>query len=677
MSDNYLRINAPTQGKNPRYFTTYAKQLQDLGYDPITVPYGEKNPGKNVWQSHDYQGAIESTRKKASGIGHRTKAAPAIDVDVRDAGIANQLAVWLDNKGFKSFRYGQRPKFACIARWPDAPQVKRTSAVFDNNDSEDKIEILGDGQQLILLNEHPSGNHYEWTNGIIPVADCPVLTDALVDELFDFYEDLASSSYMRKKDRSSPPSTERKRDVQKPMDDHEIEGILKDIDPDVEYDTWFRVGAAIYHHGGSFELFNDWSAQGEKYPGRQALEKKWSSFPTSGDKASLFSISIEQAFQAIEAVIDIATAKWNEYLAHLDAVYRKTVAQAQLHMDDFQSLIANIKPPRWLIKGVVEEEALCLFYGPSGSYKSFNVLDMGLAIASNRNWQGRKTAHGPVFFFAGEGLAGIQKRVKSWAKFHGEINAMFHRAKEPLRLGEKELVQKWVDIIRARYPNEPPKVIIIDTLHSSMRGLDENSAKDMSTIFEAAKEVIRILRCSVWVVHHTGKKGLDPRGSSSIEQGVDCRYYVSSPTRNHSQMVCYKMKDAEIPEEPLDIIYQDVQLGVDEDGDPFGSLVAMPEATSIVEGFIVGKGFKPDSMTGHAIAVLWDHGAEINSDGWSELTRARAEGTDNAKRQQFHKAKAKLLKKGIITTKKGGNGEVTILVGVTPHVTPQVEGVTE
>jgi hypothetical protein len=61
--------------------------------------------------------------------------------------------------------------------------------------------------------------------------------------------------------------------------------MLNVIDPDCNYEQWYRIGMAIHHEtkGGEsgFTLWNDWSKKGKKYPDLQALQARWNSFGKS------------------------------------------------------------------------------------------------------------------------------------------------------------------------------------------------------------------------------------------------------------------------------------------------------------------------------------------------------------------------------------------------------------
>ena len=60
-----------------------------------------------------------------------------------------------------------------------------------------------------------------------------------------------------------------------------IMAMLDSIDPDVEYNTWFKILTALHHYSDGaewgFQLANRWSSRGGKYEGDQELWYKWAS----------------------------------------------------------------------------------------------------------------------------------------------------------------------------------------------------------------------------------------------------------------------------------------------------------------------------------------------------------------------------------------------------------------
>jgi len=61
-----------------------------------------------------------------------------------------------------------------------------------------------------------------------------------------------------------------------------LSAVLQALDPDLGYDEWLRVGAALFHVTGAsdegFALFDRWSSAGCKYRGPRETAAKWRSF---------------------------------------------------------------------------------------------------------------------------------------------------------------------------------------------------------------------------------------------------------------------------------------------------------------------------------------------------------------------------------------------------------------
>lgn len=91
--------------------------------------------------------------------------------------------------------------------------------------------------------------------------------------------------------------------------------ILKQLDPDICYPEWIRVGMVIFHTtGGSsdgLDLFDAWSSNGSKYRNRREMESKWRSFrldvPNPVTIGTLIHIAKEQGLD----VADILQEKFD------------------------------------------------------------------------------------------------------------------------------------------------------------------------------------------------------------------------------------------------------------------------------------------------------------------------------------------------------------------------------
>lgn len=73
------------------------------------------------------------------------------------------------------------------------------------------------------------------------------------------------------------------------LSEKELIDLLNHVDPDVDYETWIRCGMAIHHttQGSGFNIWNDWSASGDKYPDIEDLQKHWHSFGRSANPVTI------------------------------------------------------------------------------------------------------------------------------------------------------------------------------------------------------------------------------------------------------------------------------------------------------------------------------------------------------------------------------------------------------
>lgn len=250
-------------------------------------------------------------------------------------------------------------------------------------------------------------------------------------------------------------------------------------------------------------------------------------------------------------------------------------------------MTANLGPTRWLVQGLVPEDCTLVLYGPSGSLKSFAMLDMGLSITCGLPWQGKPTKRRSVYYLAGEGKQGFAKRIAAWCGARSvRAPQNFHFRAIP-RLQDDAIVDRLLDVIEALSAgNDPPGLIVIDTLFTALNGGEENSGKDMGTLISAMVRIREKTGAAIAAVHHTGKQGDTTRGHSSLPSGVDVLIYAKpGPTPLTVELTNPKQKDdAQHAAILLQATVREISV-IGEDGRPETSLVLDNPSSAVLASY--------------------------------------------------------------------------------------------
>ena len=228
--------------------------------------------------------------------------------------------------------------------------------------------------------------------------------------------------------------------------------------------------------------------------------------------------------------------------------------------------LKDMTPTECLIDKWIQDGALHVMFGASGSFKSFCVIDMCEHIACNdfETWCGNDIEHGEVVYLVGEGSKAIKKRFFAWCLEHDKNPDDIPLYITPTSFflddtTSERNVDSLIADIRAVCSN--PKLIVVDTLRRYMNG-EENSSTDMNKIVFACTKLIEELGCAVILIHHSGlaqeAKGRG-RGSGSLYAAIDIEIHciksgmscTLEQTKNKDNGVqkplSFNMKEVEIP----------------------------------------------------------------------------------------------------------------------------------
>jgi hypothetical protein len=243
--------------------------------------------------------------------------------------------------------------------------------------------------------------------------------------------------------------------------------------------------------------------------------------------------------------------------------------RARFHFYSIDDLL-SLRPPGWLVEGMIPVGAFVVMYGPSGEGKTFTALDMALCIATGRPWHGRPTKFAPVLYVAGEGITGIRPRVEAWMRVNGcsrdEMLGVFFCADAVQLANDKDVADF---IVAAK--DAGAGFVVLDTFARSFVGGDENAAKDVGEAVDGVRKILSELTSDwppigIMALHHTGKSttsaGQLERGSSAIRAAVDTSVFVSQNSDDIVMIRCEKQRDGE-PFELIALRLEQIPLTID------------------------------------------------------------------------------------------------------------------
>ncbi len=168
-------------------YAILAKQLYDIGLEPIPVTPGEKYWNKPGWENIELP---IPTWPKNHGISLRTGTTiVGLDIDICDKSIVGFL---LDSLEFSHIiRTGQAPKVLVPILCPEIPEKIVSDKYVDEHGEIHRIEILSKGQQFVAYHIHPDTQKpYTW-NGDLLNHSLPKVSKDSILYLFDLFYDLA------------------------------------------------------------------------------------------------------------------------------------------------------------------------------------------------------------------------------------------------------------------------------------------------------------------------------------------------------------------------------------------------------------------------------------------------------------------------------------------------------
>ena len=356
-----------------------------------------------------------------------------------------------------------------------------------------------------------------------------------------------------------------------------MQALLAVLDPSMGREPWLRIGFALHHEtegdDTGFELWDEWSSDGDTYPGTEGLRHQWDSFKGGTGKH----------LTTMRSVIKMAKEAGYREPDNREAV----IAKAEVMMAELPSKSVgrfgpvpiydlSLAPPmQWLIKGVLPRGELGVLFGASGSGKTFVALDLAFSVARGNAWRDRRTARGRVVIIAAEGAGGIGKRGEAYSRYHEfDLRGIDLHVipAAPNFLDNDDISEVMAEIGNIG----PVDLVIIDTFAQVTPGANENTSEDIGRALANLKLLYGVTNAMNLVVAHAGKdlsKGV--RGWSGLKAAADVQIEVLRHENGDREIIIEKMKDGEDGIRwgfKLEV----VEVGIDYDGDIITSCVAVP-----------------------------------------------------------------------------------------------------
>ena len=428
---------------------------------------------------------------------------------------------------------------------------------------------LGNGQEIEIFGNHPTSPRASVLLSGIELSG----TLKSIESLRDF---LTAADI----DPDFIPEDTRHR-VAGPQDSFEkieskrVKDMLSYLRSDIHHDDWVRICMAAKSAGGTYDDIRAWSEEADSFDAKvfDAKWRSWTDKPGGVGLGTLRYIARSAGWEPEYDIPEFASPANTDILVPLDESFTKPIST--------------------VIKNVLPADGLGILWAPPASFKSFIATDWLLSIASGTPWQGNKTIQGEVWLIAGEGHAGLAKRVKAWRSERNVTTPikLLHSRNAIILDDEDGTAPGLVALLGMIQAGHRPSVICIDTLSRSMSG-DESSTRDAARYIQAVGHLQTAMRnvnhdCCILMVHHARKTGDALRGSSVLLAAADFVYQIERVENTLDlNIFCDKWKDDD-PPKSINMEGRVVDIGIAEDnhGDMVGmtSLVFWTKSQQVIE----------------------------------------------------------------------------------------------
>jgi hypothetical protein len=306
--------------------------------------------------------------------------------------------------------------------------------------------------------------------------------------------------------------------------------------------------------------------------------------------------------------------------------------------------IDKLPDPECLIEDFLELATVSLWYGESGSRKTFVGIHTAECVARGMDWFSHAVKKGVVLYVYAEGKGGMKRRLKAWRKYHKvQSTPNLHVIAMPVHL-ITDRQKLTATIKKVADDTAMPVLIVIDTFSNCASGLNQDKQHEVEPALATAHNLTREYGCATMIIHHTNKSDKF-NGSQAFRNHVDAMIEVSKDEQAATILHSVKARDLE-PFSDIRLSAEIVEAYINEKtGKPVTSLVLKPAPTL----YVVHQS-KEDKLSPRQEQVLQSFGSEekLYHTEWEE----RAKSLYGISSSTFGQALQALKKKGFVEVHK-------------------------
>jgi hypothetical protein len=259
--------------------------------------------------------------------------------------------------------------------------------------------------------------------------------------------------------------------------------------------------------------------------------------------------------------------------------------RAPFPFSTFDDAVAQSPSKPWLLKGLLARGETSGWIGPPGSLKSALLTSVAIAVASGEDFCGKRSkGKFSVIYFALERADLVGRRLRAHHHRDGLASlpiAVVGHVIDLMSPKTVELIVATIDAVQEKF-GLPVGLIIFDTYPKAIAagGGDEDKARDQGVAFANLQRIKDMRPVHIALVGHCGKdKTRGARGSNAWLGDADVMIEIDGTDIRTASVV----KANDMAEGPLGSFRaEDIDFGLDEDGDPITVSIAVPVSGTAV-----------------------------------------------------------------------------------------------